>query len=386
MGAEGTEAIAAASELAGMSVLAAAERLRRDWDPGLAAAALQQVELRARAAGKFGEAAGGLFLTREGLEQATRSEVSRWRAGRLRDRGVTRIADLGCGLGGDALAAADAGLEVVAVERDPATAVLAAENLRGHGVTVHPGDVTELADGILGPGTALLADPARRTSRGRTWRVDDFSPPYELIMELLDRHGGVVKFGPGMPYGLLPDWCEATWVSDHADAVEVSVWAPSRAGHRSAVVLPSGDELAATGAAATTVAGPSRHLWEPDPAVARAGAIDTLAEQLGATRLHPDIAYLTGDAPVTTPYATCFEVLDAWPWREKAVRAWVRDNDIGTLEIKKRGIDVDPAALRGRLRLRGSGSATIVITPTPDGAQVLVVRRVAPSGSAGAPA
>ena len=375
--AEGAEAIAAATELTGLSALAAAERLRRSWDPDLAAAALQQVELRARAVAKFGSAATAMFFTREGLEQATRASVSHWRAARLRDRGVTRVADLGCGLGADALAAAKAGLTVVAVESDPATAVLAAANLRAHEVRVHTGDAAELAPTVLDDHTALLADPARRTARGRTWRVEDFSPPYELIMDLLGRYGGVVKFGPGMPYGLVPAWCGATWVSDHGDALEVSVWAPGGAGDRAAVVLPSGYTITADGRVAD-ISGPRSHLWEPDPAVARAGAIDTVAAELGAFRLDPDIAYLTGDEPVLSPYATCFEVLECWPWREKALRAWVRDNGIGTLEIKKRGIDVDPAALRRRLRLRGAASATVVITPTPDGARVLVVRRVAP--------
>src|SRR5699024_5038356 len=138
----------------------------------------------------------------------------------------------------------------------------------------------------------------------------------------------------------------------------VSLWAPGDAGGRSAVLLPAGAAIS-TGVDAATVTGPRRYLSEPDPAVARAGAIDTLAHDLGASRLDPAIAYLTGDEPALTPYATCFEVLEAWPWREKALRAWVREHRIGTLEIKKRGIDVDPAVLRRRLRLRGDAGATV---------------------------
>src|SRR5699024_6916517 len=183
----------------------------------------------------------------------------------------------------------------------------------------------DLAGTVVDDRTVVLADPARRTGRGRSWRVEDFSPPYDWVTELLHRHGGVVKFGPGMPYGLVPDWCEATWVSDHGDAVEVSLWSPGDAGGRSAVLLPAGAAIS-TGADAATVTGPRRYLWEPDPAVARAGAIDTLAHDVGASRLDPAIAYLTGDVPALTPYATFFEVLEAWPWREKALRAWVREH------------------------------------------------------------
>jgi predicted RNA methylase len=39
---------------------------------------------------------------------------------------------MGCGIGSDAMAFARAGLEVVAVEVDPATAAVARANLAGH--------------------------------------------------------------------------------------------------------------------------------------------------------------------------------------------------------------------------------------------------------------
>ena len=62
----------------------------------------------------------------------------------------------------------------------------------------------------------------------------------------------------------------------------------------------------------------------------------------------------------------------------KALRAWVRERGVGTLEIKKRGIDLDPAALRRTLKPKGKASATLMVTPTPAGARVLVCSRVDP--------
>jgi hypothetical protein len=117
-------------------------------------------------------------------------------------------------------------------------------------------------------------------------------------------------------------------------------------------------------------------LYEPDPAVIRAGLIDTLAEHLHARRVQPGIAYLVAARHTATPFATAFEVLDVLDAGEKSLRAWVRGQGIGTLEIKKRGLEVDPAALRRRLKPSGSASATIVLTPTPAGARALVVRRL----------
>lgn len=376
VGAEGAEVLAAAQALSGLDPLQAGERLRRDHDPALAAAALQQLELRSRANAKFGDDTAHVLLTRDGLEQATRAVVAQWRAAELQARGVQRVVDLGCGLGSDALACARQGIGVVAVERDPVTAVFARANLSPYGVEVQVGEAEELAPSLLGEGTAVLADPARRTGRGRTWQVSDFTPSYELVTDLVRTHGGVVKFGPGLPYGLVADDLDATWVSDRHDAVEVSLWGPGGSAERSAVVLPTGDRLVVDAEAEAGVGGLGRWLVEPDPAVIRAEDVDTLAVRIGGRRLARQIAYLACDEPVATPYGTVFEVLESFAWKEKLLRAWVRDHDIGTLEIKKRGIEVDPSQLRRRLKLSGTASATVVITPTPEGARVLVVRRV----------
>ncbi|MGD7704845.1 class I SAM-dependent methyltransferase [Microlunatus sp. Y2014] len=381
VGDEGAVALATAAAQPDVDSLAAATRLRRDHDPELAAAALQQVALRRRARTKFGDAADDLFLTADGLEQASRPVVSQWRAARFAERGVTRVVDLGCGIGADALAMARAGLDVVAVELDPATAEIARANLSPYGVEVVVGDAVELAADLLGPGVGVFCDPARRTERGRTWRVDTFRPPYDFVTGLLPGRVGCIKFGPGLPYELVPAGSDTTWLSVTGDVVEASVWSPAvgtpgqSGDRRAALLLPSGDEIVVR-PEAPTVGPVGRFLIEPDGAVIRAGAVDTLAVRLAAHRLDPQIAYLTTDEPPDTPYGVGFEMVGSFPWKEKVLRAWVRDHEIGTLEIKKRGIEVDPATLRKRLHLKGSGSATIVITPSLEGARVLVVRRL----------
>lgn len=355
--------------------LGAAERLRRLTTPERAAAALTQASLRRRAVAKFGERAAELFLTADGLEQATRTDVARWRAERFAAAGVTRVVDLGCGIGADALAFADAGLDVIAVEADRATAVLAGANL---GRPVLVGDATELAPGLLTDRTAVFLDPARRTASGRTWRVQDLSPPWDFATGLLSGRLGCVKAAPGLPSAFLPAEVAAVWVSHRGDLVETSLWSGIGVpGSRTGLLLPSGDELGA-GVRSEPPLGPiASWLYEPDPAVIRAGAIAALADRLGARALARGIAYLVADEVTSTPLAAAFEVLDVLPFDERTLRAWVRDHGVGTLEIKVRGLDVDPAVLRRRLRPKGAGSATLVLTPTRDGVRALVVRRAA---------
>lgn len=356
--------------------MAAATALRRHWSPGQAAAVLTQAELRRRAVTKFGEAAARLFFTRDALEQATRADVARWRAERFRDAGATAVVDLGCGIGADALALAAAGLRVVAVEFDPATAVLAAANLGDSGSVVC-GDAVELAADLLAGGAAVFADPARRTASGRTWRVADLTPSWDFVTGLLPGRTGCIKAAPGLPSNVIPDGVATTWVSHRGDLVEASLWSgPWPAGSRTAVLLPSGQELDAGERRDPPVGPVGRYLYEPDPAVIRAGALAALAEALGARSPQAGIAYLCADTLRPTPFATVFEVLQELPFDERALRRWVHEHGVGTLEIKVRGMGVDPAVLRRRLKPAGNGSATLVLTPTTAGARALVTRRV----------
>ena len=78
-------------------------RLRGRHPPELVAAAIAQHELRTRAAGKFA-AAGSMWFTREGLEQASAEPLARHRADRY--AAFARVADLCCGIGGDLCALA----------------------------------------------------------------------------------------------------------------------------------------------------------------------------------------------------------------------------------------------------------------------------------------
>jgi SAM-dependent methyltransferase len=371
--AEGALAEAAAHDDPGS--MTAATALRRHWTPGQAAAVLTQTDLRRRAVAKFGASAGRLFFTRDALEQATRGDVSRWRAARLADAGATELVDLGCGIGADALAFAAAGLTVVAVESDPATAVLAAANLGDAGRVVC-GDAVELAADLLAGGAAVFADPARRTASGRTWRVADLTPPWDFVTGLLSGRLGCIKAAPGLPSNSIPQNVATTWVSHRGDLVEASLWSgPWAPGSRTAVLLPAGEELDAGELSHPPVGPVGRYLYEPDPAVIRAGAIGSLAERLDARSPQAGIAYLTSESLRMTPFATAFEVLEELPFDERGLRRWVQQQRVGILEIKVRGFDVDPAVLRKRLKPSGPGSATLVLTPTPDGAKALVVRR-----------
>ncbi len=352
--------------------------------PELVSAVLTQARLREKAAAKFGPFADRLLYTPAGLEQATRLRVAALHAGRYRDAGVSRVADLGCGLGTDALAIAALGIAVTGVERDEVTAALASYNLAAfEGTEVVLGD----AEGFdLAGYDGVYLDPARRTSgtsnTSRLIRPDDYSPSLDFAFSLAARLPTGVKLGPGLDRDLIPADAEAQWVSVDGQLVEMGLWFGALARdavRRSALVLTA-DGAAELSAPADSPDAEVRelgaYLYEPDAALIRARLLGELAERLGAGMVSPGIAYLTGDELAPTPFATAFRVLEVLPASEAALKKELKRRDIGTLEIKKRGTDVDPAALRRRLALKGSVSATVVLTRVDGVHRALLVERV----------
>ena len=353
--------------------------------PELVSAVMTQSRLRARAADKFGEFAAGMLLTPHGLEQATRLPVAALHARRYQRAGISSVADLGCGIGGDAMAMAGLDLEVLAVDRDPVTVAVATVNLRPFPTVAVRLGSAEDHDPTLTEGIWL--DPARRTTHGRSRRVHDpeeYEPPLSAVLEMARRLGGYdlpgdpdrlgplgAKLGPGIDRSALPAQAEVQWLSFHGQVLEATLWCGPLAQpgvSSSALVIDRAGAHQLTGGE-DPVADPEPgalgdHLYEPDGAVIRAGLIGQLAQALEARTLDPTIAYLTSDRRTSTPFARGFTVRDVMPFGMKRLTAYLREHRLGVLEIKKRGTAVEPDELRRSLRPRrfGDESATLILT------------------------
>ncbi len=350
--------------------------------PDLVSAVVGQARLRVKARPKFGEFADRMLFTRAGLEQATRLSVATMHAIRLRRAGITRVADLGCGIGGDSLAFAGAGLAVEAVDADEVTSAIAAYNLAPFpDASVRQGT----AETRLPEEGAVWLDPARRTAgHSETTRTSaaDWSPSLDWCFEVAREHPAGIKLGPGLDRDLIPDDVEAQWVSADGSVVELVLWSGelARAGiRRSALVMQAGETHEIT-AAADADDEPVRplgaYLHEPDGAVIRARLIGEVARMLEAGMVDEQIAYLTGDAALTSPFVQSFRVRQTMPAHVKTINQALRTHDIGRLEIKKRGMDIDPAAFRKKLSLKGSAAATLILTRTTSGRVAILADRV----------
>ncbi len=352
-------------------VARAVSRLRNaGHSPELVSAVVGQARLRVKARAKFGDFADRMLFTRAGLEQATRLGVAARHAGRLRAAGIASVADLGCGIGGDALGFAALGIRVEAVDTDEVTAAIAAYNLApfGDAVTVRHGRAEETD---LSGVDAVWLDPARRTAgHSETARVrpEDYSPSLDWAFDVAERMPTGIKLGPGLDRDLIPDGVEAQWVSADGSTVELVLWsgALAREGVRRAALVLRGDDAWELTAPADAPDEPARPLGafvhEPDGAVIRARLIGEVARSLEAGMLDEKIAYLTSDAALTSPFVASFRVREVLPAETRALSRALRARGIGRLEIKKRGVDIDPAAFRTALKLKGDDAATLLVT------------------------
>ncbi|WP_067667349.1 THUMP-like domain-containing protein [Nocardia miyunensis] len=358
-GAAGRAALAEVDRLtlSTASLLGDLERVRREHGDR-AAALVETVRLRRRAAAKLAGAQGWLF-TDEALQQATPSVVAEHRARRLAGRTVH---DLTCSVGAELVALHRVCPAVIGSDLDEVRLAMAAHNLADARNVL-----LAKADALVPCSTAtvVIADPARRADGRRTHDPAKLQPP---LPDLLDAYRGrdiAVKCAPGLDFAQFAE-CEAEVVSLDGAVREACLWSAGLAEpgvtRRATVLRSDGSSRTLTDAAPDEIPerAPGEWIIDPDGAVVRAGLVRHYAAENGLWQLDPRIAYLTGDR--VPDGVRGLRILDRLDLREKTLRAELRRRDCGPLEILTRGVDLDPDALRARLKPRGAVSFSLVIT------------------------
>lgn len=356
-----------------------ASRLRRTLSAARTHLLLEQAELRRRAKQKFAHPQR-MFFTPLALEQATDETVAAYKAERFPNG---PIADLCCGIGGDFLALAGRAA-ALGIDRDRVAALFAATNVARS--VIHKSSCVVVADALsaqLRSAAAWHIDPDRRPQGRRTTRAALHSPDPETIDRL---RGGcpaaAVKLAPAaeLPQHWMRE-AELEWISRGRECRQLVAWFGPLArnvGRRSATVL--GADKWRTVAERVDAALPiaeriQRYVFEPDAAVLAADLTAALADEHDLAAFAPGLGYLTGASPAVDLALSTFEVLEVLPLRAELVAGWLRQRGIGRVEIKKRGIDIDPEQFRRKLRPSGSGEAVLLVAPFAGKPVVVVARR-----------
>jgi hypothetical protein len=350
---------------------------------------LEQVELRRRATAKFAHP-DQMYFTRIGLEQATDEWVSAYKAARFAPQraGMSlsnspgAIADLCCGIGGDLLALTKEFPSVIGVDLDPIAAHFAAVN---SDASVESTDVDQFD---FKDTSALHIDPDRRPNGNRTTSLDYCQPNLVTIERLITRvPNAAVKLAPATQ--VPADWadrCELEWISRDRECRQLVAWHGALAqspGQRRATIVQ-----AARGLAQRTIIGqpnqpvpvvqqPGRYVFDIDPAVLAAHLKGVLAAEQDLSALDRGQTYLTGPRPIDDAALACFEIDEILPLETRKLARLLAERGIGQLEIKKRGVDIEPEKLRRELKLRGDSAATLLVAQVSGRSVAILAHRLA---------
>jgi hypothetical protein len=356
-------------------------RWRKLADAPAVAAAIRLAACRAKATTKF-QLADRMWLNPIGLEQSTSELVARHKARRFKGR---LIVDLCAGVGGDTLALAESG-DVLAVDRDHAMCRRLAWNATVYGVATRVLPCQAKAERVSIPeGAWIHIDPDRRAGRqDRARCLADYVPGLDFLRDTtLSSPGGAIKLSAASDFARHfsdPNF-EVELISLDGECKEATTWfGAASTCRRRATRLPENvtwtdrdAPLATTGMA--HVREVSTFLYDPDPALIRAGLLDSFAVAHGLGRIAPDVDYLTGDVLLATPFLSAFEVLGIHRLDLKQLRRLVAQRDLGPLEIKVRGLDLTPEMLRNQLRVRGSHPATLILAGGSGPSRAFLARR-----------
>jgi hypothetical protein len=287
---------------------------------------------------------------------------------------------------------------VLGVELDPETAAIATANLAQLDPAAGRVEIGDVLAYDWAAAESVFLDPARRSSSGRILDPAAFSPPLDFVLSVVGRHRlAAAKLAPGLDHSLVPPGVEAEWVSYAGGVKEAVLWssgfspgadAGDRDGpvRRRASVLPAGVQLTDRDPAEGAVRRIGAFIHEPDGAVIRAGLVQQAAAAAGATLVDEHLAYLSGDTPAAGPLLRSYRVLDVLDYSVKRLRSALRTREVGIVEIKKRGVDIDPAALRRELSPRGPNSLTVLLARVGDRRLAVLAEPVQPDRPAPGPA
>ena len=393
------EFLAGPGGLAAMSIalpdnpLSAQKVLRKScsYDEACAVGHMRELRRRAVAVAKFSrELAAEMLLSDELLQQCSSLRLANYVGRKMAAMaaGRSEVLDLCCGLGGDAIGLAVAGLEVRGYDISPEAVVCSAHNARAAGVAERtkfaPADVTQLDI----PTDAIVhIDPDRRSGGRRVVGLSELKPGEDFLRSLTQNTaGGAMKLSAAMDFTELDDWPDIRleYVSEDGVCKQLVVWWPldgADATARGATAVwgamgdPQSESISADAPPAPFgEVGP--WLIEPGPEVIAAHAVDALAARDNLWRAYPGMIWLFGKEPVDSHLARSYEIIETVAGREREIRIALKKLDAGLVEIKSRGVSIDTDALQRRLRGKGDRLLVVLWTRMGDKQKAFIgVRR-----------
>lgn len=334
--------------------------------------------------------AGMEFPLSLSLEQASSERTALFKAGLF--SGKTMV-DLTGGLGVDAFFFAQRFESFTYVEQN-AELLAATQHNFGQLGTKNVRFVHDTAEHFLENTSdafdLIYLDPARRDERkGKVFLLGDCSPDVLKIKDLLLKKAKkiLVKTAPMLDLRLAAEQLGAVskiWViaadgdcrevlylmeSDAPSANEIPIEAVnlSDEGPKS-FAFSWGEELRAT----ADFSSPQQFLYEPNPAIMKAGAFKSFAKRFGLGKLHPNTHLFTAASFSPGLPARSFAIEHICKYDRKAIQSLIPN---GKANIACRNFPDNPEQVRRKLGLADGGEVYLFAATISDQSKVLMVCR-----------
>ena len=304
-----------------------------------------------------------LLFTEQGAQQASSWKIAQYHATKFKT--FNKVADLCCGIGVDLINIAKGKEQVYAIDLDADTLKLAEYNCGSqnlNNITYKLGKAEEFNQ----PVEAIFIDPDRRPGSNRRIAPEEYSPPFSKIMELRNICPNIaVKLSPAIDYKRLNLPIDSTleFVSENGTLKEILLCMGElsiKNCERKAVLLPSTLTLQNSNIK-IEVTDIQKYLFEPDPAIIRAGLVQELGSKIGYDLIDSKLALLTGSQIIQSDFGKIYEVKKIMKYDLKKVRKYIRENEIGELIIKTRGFPESVEKFRKKIKIKGNNSIVMFI-------------------------
>ncbi len=369
--------------------------LRLQRHPELDAAyILRQVEgrqLLRRKVPEWAACEGLLYPPRLALEQCSAAPAARYKAALARRLVAAEerptLVDLTGGLGVDFSFMAPAFARATYVERQEALVRLARHNLPLLGLAEARVVQADAEDYLrqMSRVSLVFLDPSRRGAAGeRLRRIADCRPDVSALLPLLRRRAAccLVKLAPMLDVEEARRTLGATEVHVVSDGKECKelllVLSPTPEAEPRITCAEADITLTFTrseeaAAHPTLTARPERYLYEPGPALLKAGAFRIVARRYDLLKLHPNSHLYTSPRLLARFPGRRFEVLRQSGFGKKEIRGFIGATRCANLAV--RNFPMTVAALRRRLHVAEGGTEYWFATTLADGTHRLLACR-----------
>ncbi len=321
------------------------------------------------------------------LEQSTAEEVAQYR---LQFISGKTICDCTGGLGVDSFAFATQFESVTFCEIDESRLALFEHNrslFQNSNITTQLGDSMDFLKNRKGETFDwIFLDPARRDNSGKRFiTLDACSPDVLANADLLRKSARniAIKLSPAFDISeitkLFPDLSRIVVVSLDGEVREILItiekYLPLQPIQSVSISNGSVYSLSENRELTTTVGecNPGDMLFEPDPAIIKAGIISSLAGEYDLNHWAYRSIFLLGKKVHPEFVGRQFTISEIIPWQRKKVGKYLKQNGISEAAIIRRDFPLAPEELRKMYKLRESSTQFLIFTVNSDGKRVVII-------------